>query len=67
MKEELSKIRQAKTEKQDRFFSYSFRDENDIKLERGFFNGYNTINGGKEDRNNYVLEKRISDIKKFFN
>ena len=43
MKEELIRLKQVKTESQNRFFSFRFRDETDVELDRGYFAGYNTI------------------------
>ena len=66
MKEELSKVRQVKTEKQDSRFSYRFRDEQDIEMDRGFVEGYNTLNNGSRKRDIFVLEKRKQAIIDFF-
>jgi len=66
MIEELGKIRQKKIEQHDKFFSFKFRDETDIVLDRGFVKGYNTINNGDASRAEFVIGNKIDKIISFF-
>lgn len=64
--EELRKIRKKNKNEPDSKFGFEFRDENDIVLTRGYVEGYNTINNGSNERNEFLVKSKINVIKEFF-
>lgn len=66
MKEELEKITTKKNTK-DTKFSHVFVDEDDIVLHRGYVQGVNTLNNGKNERASFLLKNRVKTIKDFLN
>jgi hypothetical protein len=67
MQEELEKLRQKTNNKSDKFFSFKFREESDIIIERGYVQGHNTLNNGNNSRASQLLKNKLKYIIKALN
>lgn len=66
MKEELDKVTTKKRTKETKF-SHCFKTEDDIVLNRGYIQGVNTLNNGKNERASFLLKNKIQQIIKTLN
>lgn len=62
MVEELQKLRQRTRDHPEKFFSFKFRDEEDIIIDRGYVSGYNTLNNGSASRRVQLLKNKINEL-----
>lgn len=62
MVEELDRLRQKTKEHREKFFSFKFRDEDDITIDRGYVFGYNTLNNGNASRSSQLLKNKINEL-----
>lgn len=66
MKEELEKLSTKKGTKESKFY-HEFLIEDDIRLTRGYVQGINTLNCGKDERGSFLLKNKIQEIIKSLN
>lgn len=66
MKEEFDKVIN-KNGKKSKMISHTFTSEDDVKLDRGFAEGVNTLNGGKASRVEFLLKNKLEELKNALN
>ncbi|MDY0276733.1 MAG: hypothetical protein RBQ97_01475 [Acholeplasma sp.] len=62
MVEELQKLRLKTKDNTEKFFSFKFRNEDDITLDRGYVSGYNTLNNGSAARKSHLTKNKIHEL-----